>query len=265
MPKRDIAARTRAIVRTFNIPERILYALSKDPIIHFRGEDESPADHPSNNGEPLKHLQHEFSDLADLIRGKSVLDYGCGDGYQSAALAQLGASQVFGVDINAARIAFAKSYHHVPNVRYGTEINGQFDVVISQNAFEHFPRPEEDLQEIFNALRPGGKLLLTFGPPWLAPYGSHMHFITKCPWVNILFSEKTVYSVRRLYREDGASSYNGINKMTIKRFERIVTNSEFKMSRLRYVSVKKLPLVKRIPLLREMLIVVVTCVLEKPS
>lgn len=39
-------------------------------------------------------------------------------------------------------------------------------------------------------------LLITFGCPWLSPYGSHMHFFTKMPWINVFFSETTVMRVR---------------------------------------------------------------------
>ena len=54
---------------------------------------------------------------------------------------------------------------------------------------EHFPEPEETLKEMISALTPEGRLFITFGNPWFSPYGSHMQFFTKVPWVNILFSE----------------------------------------------------------------------------
>ncbi len=52
----------------------------------------------------------------------------------------------------------------------------EFDVVISQNSMEHFGNPEDIIEKMFSLTRPNGRTLITFGPPWFAPYGSHMHF-----------------------------------------------------------------------------------------
>ena len=41
---------------------------------------------------------------------------------------------------------------------------GEFDVVTSLNAVEHFVRPEDNLREMLAALAPGGKIYVTFGP-----------------------------------------------------------------------------------------------------
>ncbi len=52
---------------------------------------------------------------------------------------------------------------------------------------------------MLSLLNHDGKMLITFGPPSYAPYGSHMRFFSKIPWLNIWFSEKTVMAVQRAY------------------------------------------------------------------
>jgi SAM-dependent methyltransferase len=103
-------------------------------------------------------------------------------------------------------------------------------IVISQNSMEHFEDPVKILDEMKSALNQDGKILITFAPPWFAPYGSHMHFFCKVPWINILFSERTVMKVRSNFRSDGATKYeeveSGLNKMTVTKFERIVANAK---------------------------------------
>ena len=144
-----------------------------------------------------------------------------------------------------------------------------FDVVISQNAFEHFGDPEQILNEMNSLLKDSGIVLLTFGPPWLAPYGSHMHFFCKVPWINILFSEKTVMKVRSNFRNDGAVRYeeveSGLNRMTVTRFENIVSSNNMKLITKNYECIKGMNWLAKLPLLRELFINHISAVLCKAT
>jgi SAM-dependent methyltransferase len=144
-------------------------------------------------------------------------------------------------------------------------LDGTFDVVISQNSFEHLRDPAGTLATMRRLLAPAGEILITFCPPWFAPYGAHMGYFTKIPWVQLLFSEHTVMSVRSRFRSDGATRYEdvemGLNRMSIRKFERIVRNSGLKVAWRKYVCVKKLNALGRIPLVRELFINVVSCAL----
>ena len=142
---------------------------------------------------------------------------------------------------------------------------GTFDVILSSFTVEHFADPAGVLAEMRAALAPGGRLLVTFGPPWLAPSGSHMHFFTPVPWVHLLFAERTVMAVRARYRADGARRYeeveSGLNRMTVGRFERLAASAGLRMERRRYDCVKGIRVLGRAPLLRELFINNVACVL----
>ena len=149
------------------------------------------------------------------------------------------------------------------------ELRQTFDVVISQNAMEHFPNPVGALDEMKSLIHRDGKILITFGPPWLAPYGSHMHFFCKVPWMNLIFSETTVMNVRALYRHDAAKRYedveSGLNKMTVTKFEGIVSQSGLRLEYKKYSCIKRLDWMGSIPLLRELVVNHVSCILTLPT
>ena len=133
-----------------------------------------------------------------------------------------------------------------------------FDVVISKDSFEHFPDPEQTLQEMASLLTESGALLITFGPPWFAPYGSHMAFFCPIPWVNIIFSEKAVMEARGHFRDDGAMRYedveSGLNRMSIGRFENIISKCGMRIDGKKYECVKGMNFAGKVPVLREFLI-----------
>ena len=81
-------------------------------------------------------------------------------------------------------------------------------------------------------LAPGGKVYVTFGPPWFSPWGAHVAFLCKLPWCHLFFSEKTVTYVRSFYRHDGAASYRdmGVAKMSLAKFRRLVRASNFSIT-----------------------------------
>ena len=144
-------------------------------------------------------------------------------------------------------------------------LNG-FDIVISKDSFEHFRNPSMILNKMYRLINGSGKLLITFGPPWLAPYGSHMHYFCKVPWINVLFSEEAVMKVRGRFRSDGAIKYedveSGLNKMTIAKFEHIIKSGNLKIEYKNYKCVKGINLLSKVPYLREYFINHVSVILS---
>jgi len=254
--------------------EKILLLCSRSP----DGPD-FPASHDQwNDANALDLLRQEFPDYERFISGKAVLDFGCGRGWQSVAMARAGAAYVLGVDTNgpslqSARALGARSGLATDRICFAeglrAEHAGRFDVVISQNSFEHFPDPDAILKQLTSALRPRGRLLITFSPPWFAPYGSHASFFTKVPWVHLLFSERTIMRVRSRFRSDGAQRYQdvegGLNGMTVARFERLVRASGLRVEWKRYRCVKGLNFLGGIPGIRELFINAITSALAKAA
>lgn len=257
-----------------SLGEKILLRFSRDP----GAEDLEEARNPWTLENALDPLKRKYPQFPAMIEGRKVLDFGSGAGWQSVAMAAEGAGRVVGVDINprnveqgrdlaarlgpsADRVSFVRT---LPEEELGT-----FDVVLSQNSMEHFEDPAAILTTMTGAVRPGGRVLITFGPPWFAPYGSHMHFFTRVPWVNLLFPESTVMRVRSRFRSDGATRYedveSGLNRMSIRRFEWLIERAGLRPELLRYDCVKGLDFLGRIPLLRELFINDVTCSLVRPG
>lgn len=257
-----------------NIGERILLCLSRTP----EGNDYLQQDTEVTIDNALNLLTRVYPRFSALVSGKRVVDFGCGTGYQSIALVKKHDCSVVGVDSNQQTLRKAienAKYHNVSSQELSfvesisADMLNSFDVVISQNSFEHFANPDNALDEMGSLLNDSGIILLTFGPPWLAPYGSHMNFFCKVPWINVLFSEEVVMKARSHFRSDGAKRYedveSGLNKMTIAKFESIVSSCNLKVTDRKYECVKGINWVSKVPLLREFFINHVTVILSRKN
>ena len=256
-----------------SIGEIILRGISRS---HAAGDCTQPAAHEVP-GQELSLLRREFPQFSGLVKGKRVVDFGCGWGRQSVALVKEEACFVCGIDTDQKALSAARKHASENGLTDGqimfverptAEMLKTWDLVISQDAMEHYPDPPAILNEMKGLLRPGGKILITFGPPWYAPYGSHMTFFCKVPWLNLIFSEKTVMSVRARYRNDGATRYeeveSGLNKMSVGKFERIVSQSGLVVEYKNYRCIKHQDWLAQVPVLRELFINQVSCVLSFP-
>jgi len=255
--------------RLMSLAEKLLLAISHQP--ESQNGRLSCKEETVDNA--LELLRHAFNNFEREIAGKRVLDFGCGYGQQTVAMAKSGAKHVVGLDINQKFLQRGRdlaAQHNLKNrVEFADKLDkrllGSFDVVISQNSMEHFVRPVEILEIMKSALNPAGKLLITFGPPWYAPYGSHMQFMTRVPWINLLFDEATVMKVRNCFRKDGAMKYEevegGLAKMSVAKFERLVSQCGMKIHHKKYECIKGLDFLSRLPALRELVINHVNCAL----
>lgn len=253
------------------LEEKILNSLTKEPEVIRQPVDQEDWD----PREGLAILTEVFPDFLDHISGKTIIDFGCGGGGQSAALAMSGAKRVVGVDINDKSLLKArelirgldleKSVEFRNNI--GSDEVGQFDIVISQNSMEHFFDPAGILATMKSALTPEGELFVTFGPPWFAPHGSHMNYFLTIPWANIIFSQRAVMNVRGNFRDDGATRYedveSGLNKMSARKFEHIIKECGMETRYRKYDCVKDMDFLGHLPLFRELFINRINCILVR--
>lgn len=103
---------------------------------------------------------------AQAVRGKSVLDAGCGVGYGCVMLERAGAAQVVGVDLSNEAVAEARSRSAAveflqADIRALPFDDQAFDVVTCFEAIEHVTSPDAALDEFSRVLRPGGLLMLS--------------------------------------------------------------------------------------------------------
>ncbi len=249
---------------------RILLPLSRDP-----AAPDFPGGTERTTGEDaaLSFVLKTVPGFIELIQGKTVLDFGCGLGWQAVAMAKRGAGRVVGLDIRdlTAAAANARQAGCAERVSFTNRLSPDelFDVVISCSSFEHFSDPGDILRQMRETTRPGGVVIITFAEPWYSPHGSHMNFFAKIPWVNLLFTERSVMEARSHFRSDGAQHYEqvkgGLNRMTIARFERLIRASGLKIDFLKVYPVKNLPAIGRMPIFRELLTGAATCILRKPD
>ena len=175
------------------------------------------------------------------LSGKSVLDVGCGTGAVCIAAARLGAARVVGVDLQLIDVA----REHVAAAGSGVEdrielletdgtlreLGGDtFDVILSKDSFEHYPDPESFVHAITRYLAPGGTFAIGFGPPWKAPTGGHIDYMTRVPWAHLLFPEHVIMEERRRFRPDDPALrfgdiVGGLNKITLARFRSLMATS----------------------------------------
>lgn len=185
-------------------------------------------------------------DLLALVRDKTVIDFGCGDGVATLDLARHGAKKVIGIDIRLHALDQATRNAADAGLsalcEFSTSTDTKADVIISLDAFEHFSDPAAILKMMHALLKPGGYVMASFGPTWYHPLGGHLFSVF--PWAHLLFSEASLIRWRANIRPDGATRFGevdgGLNQMTIARFERLVSASPFQLEALETVPISKL-------------------------
>ncbi|MFA6984046.1 MAG: class I SAM-dependent methyltransferase [Sedimentibacter sp.] len=235
------------------------------------------------------YLKHNTVD--EMFKDKVVLDIGCGAGGKTIYYASKGVKEITGIEIlekyrNEAE-NLAMNYNLQDKFKFvqGDASNmpfeeETFDTIIMNDAMEHVDQPEMVLRECYRVLKKNGKLYLNF-PPYNHPYGAHLSDAIGIPWVHVFFSEKTLINTykelvknlpdgaeridfRISKKQDGREYFSYINKMSIKRANNILQNSDFE---LEYYSEEPLrsffKYPARIPFLKEYLVKMVVCVLRK--
>jgi len=178
------------------------------------------------------------------LRGKVVLDFGCGEGRDALELAKNGCARVIGVDIQEHYLEEAReralSLGVMDRCTFTSFWSEPVDVIISIDAFEHFADPDKTLCMMRSLLKPDGYLLVAFGPPWYHPYGGHLFSVF--PWAHLIFTESALIRWRSDFKTDGAKHFHevagGLNGMTIRRWERLVARSGFKCTSYELVPIR---------------------------
>ncbi|MBO0722887.1 MAG: class I SAM-dependent methyltransferase [Blastocatellia bacterium] len=198
------------------------------------------------------------------IKDKVVVDFGCGSGTDAIEMAQRGARKVIGVDIQERYLAMARERAERLDISdrcdFATEFDGHADVIVAIDSFEHFDAPEAVLKTMAGMIKPDGCVIASFGPTWYHPLGGHLFSVF--PYAHLIFTEEVLIRWRSDFKSDGAKRFRevagGLNRMTIRRFERIVKASAFKFAHFEAVPIRTLrPLANRST--REFTTAVVRC------
>jgi len=220
------------------------------------------------------------------VRGRSVLDIGCGDGSVCIEAIGRGATRAVGVDMQPLAWPRRNLQARFPELHDRIELietdgslrelgEQQCDVMISKDSFEHYDDPESFVSVLTRFLAPGGSFAVGFGPLWKGPTGGHIDFMTSVPWAHLMFDEATIMAERRRFRPaENARSFSevrgGLNKMTLARFESIMSASGLRPAYFA-TNVSSNPVVRvmdvasRVPPLREYFTANVYSVWQKPA
>jgi arsenite methyltransferase len=110
--------------------------------------------------------------LGAISQGESILDIGCGSGVDTIFAAKMTGptGKVFGIDLVPEMVRRAKenlAMANLDNVTYEVASaerlsfpGNNFDVVISNGAFNLVPDKAKALSEVFRVLMPGGRLMI---------------------------------------------------------------------------------------------------------
>ena len=125
---------------------------------------------PESEFKPLHQinpLRLGWIDGLAALKGKRVLDVGCGGGLLAEGMARLGAGDVLGIDLSTKALGVAElhamegevmnlAYREVPVEQLAAEQPGSFDVVTCLEMLEHVPEPASVVRACQQLVKPGG-------------------------------------------------------------------------------------------------------------
>jgi ubiquinone/menaquinone biosynthesis C-methylase UbiE len=236
-----------------------------------------------------RSLVEEYLEPAGDLRGKRVLDIGCGLGGKTIAYGEGGAAETIGVDISEENATASARYalSEPRSFRWGffagdaarlPAADAAFDTVIANDAMEHFGDPDGALAEMARVTKPGGAIWVFFTPHF-SPLGSHLYDYIYTPWCHLIFRRRTLEAAIRevlVERLEGWScmevdskvasimkSYDtDLNHMSIRRFRGIVARTPgvaVAREKLKPAKFSALGLLTKVPVLRELVTGTVVC------
>lgn len=118
----------------------------------------------------LNPVRLDYIDARASLRGKRVLDVGCGGGLLSEAMSRRGAN-VTGIDLGAATIEVAELHAldsglQIRYLRESAEDHAQhspaaYDIVTCLEMLEHVPQPASVLRALHALVKPGGDIVVS--------------------------------------------------------------------------------------------------------
>lgn len=148
---------------------------------------------PAGYGQEILARRRRLTTALIPLEGKTVLDFGCGNGAQTVELA--GARRRFvAVDIDLAdlstlRSAAGSTGEIFPVLYDGSDLplsDGSVDATVCFEVLEHVPDEAVALEEIRRVLKPGGDLVLTVPNKWWI-FETHGASLPLLPWNRVPF------------------------------------------------------------------------------
>lgn len=219
---------------------------------------------PSHLTLDKKFLKDHFE-----LKGKNVLDFGCGMGGMTLWVAKEFDCSVDGLDIDENHIFIAKKLQDQfpdKNVYFSTKniieepIDKQYDLILLNDVIEHIkveciPAILDTL--INNNLKKGGSIFFSY-PPWEGPHASHMQRIIRIPWLQYFPENWVIKQIRKKNKQtvgrfDLVQEYLELNRMTHQRLsaflkpfqlEQSCRKSHSRLNKIRFLRNRNFPFFK---------------------
>ncbi len=118
----------------------------------------------------INPLRLDYVDKRAPLKGRTVLDIGCGGGLMAEAMAARGA-KVTGIDLSEGALKVARlhlkesgrqvEYLHISAEALAAERPASFDVITCLEMLEHVPDPASVIRAIAAMLKPGGEAVFS--------------------------------------------------------------------------------------------------------
>ena len=119
------------------------------------------------NANVLFEIPALFSMMPDL-RGKTVLDLGCGFGEHCKLFVDLGAEKVVGIDISEKMLEIAQKENNHPRITYLQmpmenliQLDEEFDIVVSSLALHYVEDFQEVVENVYRLLKKDGVFIFS--------------------------------------------------------------------------------------------------------
>ncbi len=213
---------------------------------------------------------------------KTVLDFGCGHGALSIEIAQSGAKEIKGIDLENGPLDFAKKNLELnyskfrENISFSNlnilekDIEKKFDLIVSKDTFEHTQNLDTVIQKMYDLLKIGGKAYLGFGPLYNFYNGDHGRTRMFLPWLHLMVPEKFILG--KLNKDNGSKINRiqdlGLSKYSLNEYENFFNNSNFnikyfKTNQSDHPFASVFNVMSKIKILREYCTYNIYCILEK--
>jgi len=130
---------------------------------------------PESEFKPLHQinpLRLNWIDSLAPLKGKTVLDVGCGGGILTDSIARKGAARTLGIDLSTKPLKVAQlhameagteniEYREVAVEALAAEMPAGFDVVTCMEMLEHVPDPASVVRALGQLVKPGGWVFLS--------------------------------------------------------------------------------------------------------
>jgi len=243
-----------------------------------------------------RHFKRELTEISRFwerfpetfdFENKKVLDFGSGIGCMPIVLAGRNAGHVTGLEIDPGFTEFSnynldKTYPEFKDrVSYLCKNlekieDNAFDIIISKDVFEHVIGLREIIPKLVTKLKPGGRMILGWGPLWYSPFGDHglskKAMGITLPWLHLFLKEKklleTVNQERLKQGQKAVKSIHefGMNMEPYQGYRELICSLGLKIEYFETNRTNRFPLINKIPVPRRLekyWIRTIYCILSK--